>query len=83
MWFSHVSSPLGPRVRTTYKFILDFINDEDLTKLSKLSNIFVLKCFDVNLVDDAMTLSYIDPDIIDVIKSSACAKKKVIIASYY
>ncbi len=83
MWFSHVSSPLGPRVRTNYNFILDVIEDRDLSVINKLSNIFTLRRLDLSIVDDVMKASYVDPDIIDVVKSSVGGKKIPILASYY
>lgn len=83
MWFSHVSSPLGPRVRTSYKFILDFIEDDDPTILNKFANIFTLECLNINLVDDVMRASYVDPDVVDIVKNSVNVRWRVVLASYY
>lgn len=83
MWFSHVSSPLGPRVRTSYKFVLDLIEDCDLTILNKFANIFTLECLNINILDDVMRASYIDPDVVDVVKNSVSVRGRVVLASYY
>ncbi|MEM0361239.1 MAG: hypothetical protein QXY36_02350 [Sulfolobales archaeon] len=83
MWFSHVSSPLGPRVRTSYKFVLDFLEDCNVTILNKFANIFTLECLDISIVSDVMRASYVDPDVVDVVKNSMSTKGRVVLASYY
>lgn len=82
MWFSHLSTPLGPRVRTNYNFILDVINplkDESLINLSKT---FSVKYLGLG-IDDVVKLSYTDPDIVDVLMTSNEGSYVAVLASYY
>lgn len=82
MWFSHLTGPLGPRVRTQYKFLLDYVSTCEIqsTYVATTS----LECLDINDVGDIMNLSYVDPDAVDVIKTSRTrGSYKALIAKYY
>ncbi len=83
MWFSHLSTPLGPRVRTQYNFILDVIGEGESTTLSRYSSLFTLKLLDVDVVSDLMKMSQVDPDIVDVVRTSTDTKRRAVLASYY
>lgn len=78
MWFSHMTGPLGPRVRGQYRFILDYV--DRCTQPIEGARSLILTCSDPDDVEDSIRLSYIDPDAIDVAKTSS---KKVLVASYY
>lgn len=80
MWFSHVTGPLGPRVRTYYVFVMDYVSrcsspSEDLKALKS-------RYLGLSSVDDLMKLSYIDPDAVDVIKTSG-EDYSALVVSYY
>ncbi len=80
MWFSHLTGPLGPRIRTQYKFLLDYVNTCE-TRITYI-NISSLECLDIDDLGEVMNLSYVDPDAIDVIKTSRDSYK-ALIAKYY
>jgi len=81
MWFSHLTGPLGPRIRTHCKFILDVVSGHyEGLSLGSFANHFTLECLGSDDVGNLMKLSYIDPDVLDVIKDSRDAL--AIVASY-
>jgi len=83
MWFSHLSTPLGPRVRTQYSFIYDLVKECYIDEKSKTLHTISLECLDLEHVENIIKVSYVDPDIIDTVKTSAKGINTIIFASYY
>jgi hypothetical protein len=83
MWFSHLSTPLGPRVRTQYTFIYDIIKKCYIDEKSKTLHTINLECLDLEHIENLIKVSYVDPDIVDVVKTSAKEVDTVVFASYY
>ncbi|MEM2006717.1 MAG: hypothetical protein QXG17_00450 [Sulfolobales archaeon] len=68
MWFAHATGPLGTYVRVRWMYVVDIEEcpkDRDSSgSQSSLLNLSKRK------VDDIMIISFLDPDLVDLLKTS-------------
>lgn len=68
MWFAHAIGPLGTYVRVRWMYVVDLekCSEETSPTASQSSMLSLSK----NRVDDLMVVSSLDPDLIDLLKTS-------------
>ncbi|MEM1931517.1 MAG: hypothetical protein QXZ60_00395 [Sulfolobales archaeon] len=68
MWFAHVTGPLGTYVRVRWMYVVDI---EDCSKVSDLAGSqSSLLNLSKSRVDEIMIISSLDPDLVDIFKTS-------------
>ncbi|MEM0065484.1 MAG: hypothetical protein QXK66_02005 [Sulfolobales archaeon] len=68
MWFAHVTGPLGTYVRVKWMYVVDI---EDCSKVrDSADSQSLLLNLSKSKVDEIMIISSIDPDLVDLLKTS-------------
>lgn len=78
MWFAHVTGPLGTYVRVKWLYVVDVESCSDALGpgASQGSTLSLSK----NRVDDIITISSVDPDLVDLLRTSG--KDQVCVALF-
>ncbi len=66
MWFAHATGPLGTYVRTRWAYIVDLEECSGETNTGGSPLVSLSK----DSVEDVMAVSYLDPDMVDLLRSS-------------
>jgi hypothetical protein len=74
VWFAYAIGPLGTYVRVRWSYVVDLSVCEESLGVESVRTI------QVSNVEDLMVISSVDPDLVDVVKSSS--RKAVCIVHY-
>ncbi len=74
MWFAHAIGPLGTYVRVRWSYVVD------LNTCEEVSGAGFLKTLQADNVEDLITISSIDPDLVDVVRNTP---RRAVCVLYY